>query len=198
MNENLFNTLFDREIHNFDYLRGRVACCIKPISDEIAKNPSNCYVRSFYKATMLYNQKLINYFGAEYLNETHNDLIKFKKFLFNLIKSDDIYRELSSKYTDFLSSYYELAKYVGYVKRSRILRRYRNFKKISSNFLKGKISIIDYKKEIENHFSFFSEMTQKFENVDPNDIAIYYFVYDIRAADGVRKLKHQTPKSLIH
>ena len=78
--------------------------------------------------------------------------INFKKFLFNLINSDDIYRELSSKYTDFLSSYYELAKYVGYVKRSRILRRYRNFKKISSNFLKGKISIIDYKKEIENHY----------------------------------------------
>lgn len=198
MNEILFNTLFDREIHNFDYLRGRVACCIKPISDEIAKNPSSCYVKSFYEATMLYNQKLINYFGTEYLNKTHSDLIKFKEFIFSLIKSDDIYRELLSNYTNFLSSYYELAKYVGYVKRSRILRRYRNFEKISSSFLRGKISNIDYKKEIENHFSFLSEMTQKFENVDSNDIAIYYFVYDIRAADGVRKLKNQTPKTFIH
>ena len=198
MNENLFNTLFDREIHNFDYLRGRVAYCIKPISDEIAKNPSGRYVKSFYKATMLYNQNLINHFGTEYLNETHNDLIKFKEFLFVLIKSDDIYKELSSNYTNFLFSYYELAKYVGYVKRSRVLRRYKNFKKISSSFLKGKISITDYKKEMENHFSFFSEMTQKFENVDPNDIAIYYFVYDIRASDGVRKLKHQISKTLIH
>ena len=37
-------------------------------------------------------------------------------------------------------------------------------------------------------------MLKNFKDINPNDICIYYFVYDIRASENVRKLKNTIKK----
>lgn len=195
MNEILFNALFDREIHNLDFLRGRIASCIHPISEEIAKHSNGDYLNSFYIATILYNDKLVKYFGLDFLKSTLSELNNFKDFLYKLSNSSDMKNEITKRdFTCLIPSYYALAKHVGYVKRSRIIRRFNNFKKITSNFVNKKLSLNDYKEEIQNQLVFFEEMLNKISDANLQDICIYYFVYDIRASENVRKLKHQIEK----
>ena len=196
MNELLFNTLYDRPIDNPDFLRGRVASCIKFISDEISKNIAGSYNTAFYKATIKYNNVLINQFGLDFILSTLNELEKLKNLLFEIFNSENIENSLNQNdYANFLVNFYELVKTIGYVKRSRILRRYNNFIKISNNFINKKISLYEYRKEILEHIIFFDDMLKKLKNIDINYICIYYFAYDIRASDTVRKLKQQIDKT---
>lgn len=198
MNETLFNALFDRPIHNLDFLRGRVASCIKPISDGISTYTEGNYSKAFYISTIKFNDKLINHFGLDFLSQTLNEITNFKDFLFCLFNSNNIQDDLKKEnISTLLSSYHKLAKHTGYVKRSRILRRYNNFVKISNSFLKGKLSKEEYRKEILNHIIFFEDILKNFQNVDIKDICIYYFVYDIRASENVRKLRDQIKKISI-
>lgn len=198
MNEILFNILFDRPIDNPDFLRGRVASCIKFISDDISKNIAGNYNTAFYKATKKYNEILINQFGLDFLSSTLDELVGFKNFLFKLFSSEELDLILKKNdYTKFLFNFHELVKNIGYVRRSRILRRYNNFIKISNNFLNGKLQLEEYKKEILKHIFFFDEMLQKLKKVNPEDVCIYYFVYDIRASENVRKLRNQIKKISI-
>lgn len=198
MNELLFNTLFDRPIDNPDFLRGRVASCIKFISDEISKNNSGSYINAFYRATIKYNDYLINQFGLEFLSSTFKEIVDFKNFLFQIFNSNNVELLLNEKnYTKYLIKFHELVKNIGYIKRSRILRRYTNFIKISNNFLGGKLKLEEYRKEILTHILFFDDILNKLKNVKPEDICIYYFVYDIRASENVRKLKQQIEKISI-
>lgn len=198
MNETLFNSLFDRPIHNLDFLRGRVASCIKPISDGISTNTEGNYNKAFYISTIKFNDNLIENFGLHFLSSTLIELDNFKNFLFKIFNSKNIILDLKeSDYTNILMNYYKLVKHIGYVKRSRILRRYKNFIKISNNFIKQKIPESEYRKEILNDIIFFDDMLKVFKNVKPNDICIYYFAYDIRASENIRKLKNKMKKTSI-
>lgn len=195
MNEILFNTLFDRKNDNPDFLRGRVVSCIKPILDEMTKQQKCDYNSAFYVSTTKFNDKLIDKFGLEFLSETQKELTNFKDLLFKIFNSENILLDLKeTDYTNFLTNYYKLVKYIGYVKRSRILRRYKNFIKISNNFIKGKLPKNEYRNEVLNHILFFDKMLKNFKDINPNDICIYYFVYDIRASENVRKLKNTIKK----
>lgn len=199
LNEILFNALFNRPIHNIDFLRARVASCIKPINDEITNINKGDYNSKFYVATTKFNDTLIENFGLQFLSSTLTDLSDFKNFLFKIFNSKNVLLDLKENdYINFLANYHTLVKHVGYLTRSRILRRYKNFVKISNNFIREKIPEKDYKKEILNHIIFFDDMLKKFQDAKPNDICIYYFAYDIRASENVRKLKSQIEKiSLI-
>ena len=73
MNEELFNTLFDRPIHNPDFLRARVASCIPAISDETNKLNTGDYKKAFYEATTKYNKQIIKEFGLDYLEKTDRE-----------------------------------------------------------------------------------------------------------------------------
>lgn len=164
MNEILFNTLFDRKNDNPDFLRGRVASCIKYISDEISKSNSGSYNQVFYKATINYNDFLIKYFGMDFLSSTLDQIIKFKNFLFTVFNSENpdvILKE--TDYTKILLNFHKLVKKIGYSKRSRILRRYNNFIKISNNFVNKKIDIKDYKNELLNHILFLDDFLKSFK-----------------------------------
>lgn len=195
MNEILFNALFDRKIHNPDFLRGRIASCIKPISDYISANSSGNYYTDFYISTINFNDNLIKHFGINFIDQTISELFNLKNFLFDLFNSNNIILKLKeNKYLNLLTNYYKLTKYCGFSKRSRILRRYFNFIRISNNLLNGKISVFEYKKELLNHIVFFDEMLKNFQNVLPDDICIYYFAFDIRASENIRKLKSQINK----
>ena len=194
MDETLFNTLFDRKIHNCDYLRGRVACCIKPLSDKMEENLSDGYVRSFYKATISYNQDLVNHFGLDFLKQTKDDFINFRDHLFELFNSNNIYIASKTDYSTYMSSYYKFAEYVGYSDRSRMLKRFFNFKVITNNFKEEKITIKDFRNEILNQAIFFDDLVKKIFPARTEDLCIYYFVYDIRASENARKLTHQKKK----
>lgn len=196
MDEILFNALFDRKIHNLESLRGRIASCIHPISKEIITHSNGDYLNSFYNATVLYNDKLVKYFGLDFLKSTLSELNNFKDFLYKLSNSSDMKNEITKRdFTCLIPSYYALAKHVGYVERSRIIRRFNNFKKITSNFVNKKLSLNDYKEEIQNQLAFFEEMLNKISDAKLEDICIYYFVYDIRASENARKLRHQIEKN---
>ena len=194
MDETLFNTLFDREIHNYDYLRGRVACCIKPLSDKMEKNLSDGYVRSFYKATISYSQDLVDHFGLDFLEQTKNDFIEFRNHLFELFNSNNIHMANKIDYSMYMSSYYKIAEYVGYSDRSRMLKRFFNFKVIANNFKEGKITKEDFRSEILNQAIFFDDVVKKIFHARTEDLCIYYFVYDIRASENARRLTHQKKK----
>lgn len=190
MNEILFNTLFDRKNDNPDFLRGRVASCIKYISDEISNSNIGSYDQVFYKATINYNDFLIKYFGMDFLSSTLDQIIEFKNFLFTVFNSENPNAVLKeTDYTKILLNFHKLVKKIGYSKRSRLLRRYNNFIKISNNFVNKKLDIKDYKNELLNHILFLDDFLNKLKNIDINYICIYYFVYDIRASENVRKLK---------
>ena len=191
MNEELFNTLFDRPIHNPDFLRARVASCIPAISDETNKLNTGDYYKAFYEATTKYNEQIIKEFGLDYLEKTKEKIIDFSIFLTNLNNSDDIYDFITkNNFKNKFVYFNNFAKYTGYTKRSRILKRYKNFTKISTMFIKNKGLIKYYEKEIKFHLEFFQKMCQYISNVPLDELCIYYFVYDIRASENVRALKH--------
>lgn len=190
MDKNLFNSLFDREIHNPDFLRGRVASCIKYISDYMVHNIKYDYNYTFFKATTKYNKYLIRTFGLDFISFTLKEIKDLKKFLVNVFNSDNVKLFLKENdYTKLLTNFDVLCNHIGYKKRSRIFRRYNNFICVSNKFLNGKLNIKEYREEILNHIIFFDDMLKKFENVKIEHICIYYFVYDIRASENVRKLK---------
>ena len=64
-------------------------------------------------------------------------------------------------------------------------------------FIKNKGLIKDYEKEIKFHLEFFQKMCQYISNVPLDELCIYYFVYDIRASENVRALKHIRKKLKI-
>lgn len=195
MNEELFNTLFDRPIHNPDFLRARVASCIPAILDETNRLNTGNYNNAFYEATIKYNKKVIKAFGTSFLEQTKNEVLDFATFLKNLYSSEDIYEFITKN--DFKNKfvyYSNLVKYTGYYERSRIIKRYKNFTRISEKFINNKKLKKEYEKEIKFHLEFFQNMCSYILNAPTEDLCIYYFVYDVRASDNVRALKHLNQK----
>ncbi len=183
MDEILFNKLFDRKTNNNDYLRARVSNCIKPILSAMLKNSKGGYVKSFYTATTNFNDDIIKKYGISFLLDTYNEILAFKDFLYSVFNSKNVKKTLKDiDYANFFIKYTALSKDVGFYAKSRILRRYNNFIEISTNFLNNKLPYQAYKNEILSDILFFDDnIIKKISPEDPEDILIYYFVYDIRA-----------------
>lgn len=191
MNELLFNTLFDRPIHNPDFLRARVASCIPAILEETNRLNTGDYNHAFYEATMKYNEQILKAFGTSFLEKTKKEILDFAIFLKNLCSTKDKCKFISQNdFKDKFVYFNNLVKYTGYYKRSRIIKRYKNFTMISEKFKRNKILKKEYEKEIKFHLEFFQKMSSYILNVLPEDLCIYYFSHDVRASDNVRALKH--------
>lgn len=190
LNEITFNKLFDRKIDHADFLRGRVAGYIPNISKDMLENPAISYNKTFYSSTIKYNDFVVEKYGNDFLLQSKQELCTFEKYLDDILNTSNKKEFLKkTNYKSYLHNFTKLTRWVGWYNRSRIIRRYNNFMKVCDNFVCGKLDSKNYTAELQNHSSFFNEFITKINGVNAEDILIYYMVYDIKAADGVKKLK---------